>query len=167
MKVIRILFSIILVNLAISGYTQDGLNNPITKAMMKVYQQLLDEDPQDYETYYKRANEYYNHNQYAKALSDINNALKYMPEQNKDLRFESLCLRASIYEVTEDYENALNDLNKAYILDSGSYTLLYRKANAEFLLKRYNDAKMDYQRMLRINNRSTEALIGLSRIAVV
>lgn len=167
MKVIRILFSIILVNLAISGYPQDGLNNPITKAMMKVYQQLLNEDPQDYETYYKRANEYYNHNQYAKALSDINNALKYMPEQNKDLRFESLCLRASIYEVTEDYENALNDLNKAYILDSGSYTLLYRKANAEFLLKRYNDAKMDYQRMLRINNRSTEALIGLSRIAVV
>ena len=167
MKVIRILFSIILINIAICGYTQDGLNNPITKAMMKVYQQLLDADPQDYETYYKRANEYYNHNQYAKALSDINNALKYMPEQNKDLRFESLCLRASIYEVIEDFENALNDLNKAYVLDSDSYTLLYRKANAEYLLKRYNDAKIDYQRMLRINNRSTEALIGLSRIAVI
>ena len=70
MKVIRILFSIILVNLAISGYPQDGLNNPITKAMMKVYQQLLDEDPQDYETYYKRANE-----------SDVRELQKLIKEQ--------------------------------------------------------------------------------------
>ena len=120
MKVIRILFSIILVNIAICGYTQDGLNNPITKAIMKVYQQLLDSDPQDYETYYKRANEYYNHSLYSKALSDINNALKYMPEQNKDLRFESLCLRASIYEEIKELDKALTDLNQAYIYDSNS-----------------------------------------------
>ncbi len=145
---------------------QEGLENPITKAMMKVYQQQLDEDPQDYETYFKRANEYYNHNQYAKALTDINNALKYVPINDTDIKYQSLCLRASIYEVTDNYEKALNDLNEALLIEPNSYHVIYRKANAEYLLKKYDDAKIDYQRMFRINNRSIEALIGLSRIAV-
>lgn len=162
-------FSIIILAFIIGIYSlnaQDGLDNPITKAMMKVYQQQLDEDPQDYETYFKRANEYYNHNQYAKALTDINNALKYTPAKEVDMRFQSLCLRASIYEVTDNYEKALIDLNEAAIIEPNSYTVIYRKANAEYMLKKYDEAKLDYQRMLRLNNRSIEALIGLSRIAV-
>ncbi len=146
---------------------QDGLNNPITKAMMNVYEKQLKEDPQDYETYFKRANEYYNHNQYAKALSDINNTLKYIPSNESDLKFQSLCLRASIYEVTTNYDKALVDLREAYKLDPDSYIVLYRKANVEFLQHLYDEAKIDYQRMLRLNNRSVEALIGLSRIAVI
>lgn len=145
---------------------QEGLDNPITKAMMKVYQQQLDEDPQDYETYFKRANEYYNHSQYAKALTDVNNALKYAPTNEPDIKYQSLCLRASIYEVTNNYEKALIDLNEAAIIEPDSYTVIYRKANAEYMLKKYEEAKLDYQRMLRLNNRSIEALIGLSRIAV-
>lgn len=150
-----------------NAIAQDGLDNPITKAMMNVYQQQLNEDPQDYETYFKRANEYYNHNQYIRALNDINNALKYISEENIDMKFQSLCLRASIHEVTENYDKALTDLNEAYQIDPNSYTVLYRKANAEYLSKNYEAAKSDYQRLLRLNNRSVEALIGLSRIAVI
>lgn len=166
MKFIKIFF--ILLTLTInSSLAQEGLDNPITKAMMNVYQQQLEEDPQDYETYFKRANEYYNHNLYLKALSDINNALKYIPDSDKDMKFQSLCMRASIYEVTENYEKALADLNQAHEIDPTSFSVIYRKANAEYILKDYVSAKKDYQRMLRINNRSVEALIGLSRISVI
>lgn len=164
-KLYTILFCTLFIGISESN-AQDGFDNPITKAMMKVYQQQLDEDPQDYETYFKRANEYYNHNQYAKALTDINNALKYMPSTEIDLKYQSLSLRASIYEVTNNYEKALIDLNEAYIIEPNSYEVIYRKANAEYLLNRFDEAKTDYQRMLRLNNRSVEALIGLSRIAV-
>jgi hypothetical protein len=41
-------------------YAQKGLDAPMTKAVMNVYKQLLAEDPTDYETYYRRAFEYYN-----------------------------------------------------------------------------------------------------------
>lgn len=165
MKIIKVFFILLTLTLN-SSFAQDGLDNPITKAMMNVYQQQLEEDPQDYETYFKRANEYYNHNLYVKALSDINNALKYIPDNDKDMKFQSLCMRASIYEVTENYEKALSDLNQAYEIDPTSFSVIYRKANAEYILKDYVSAKNDYQRMLRLNNRSVEALIGLSRIAV-
>ena len=167
MKKTRYLTLFIFFNITLMGFCQNEISNPITKAMMNVYQQLIEENPHDYETYFKRANEYYNHNQYIKALNDINNALKYIPSKETDMKFQSLCLRASIYEVTQNYERALNDLISADAINPNSYTVLYRKANAEYLLEKYEEAKKDYQRMLRMNNRSIEALIGLSRIATV
>ncbi len=167
MKRLNVIFFIILSFISFNVCAQDGLDNPITKAMMKVYEQQLEEDPSDYETYYKRAIEYYNHDQYAKALSDINNALKYIPIEENDMKFQSLCMRASIFEMTNEYDKALLDLNEAYLIDPNSYPVIYRKANAEFLLKDYENAKLDYQRLLTINTRSIEALIGLSRIAVI
>jgi tetratricopeptide (TPR) repeat protein len=76
-------------------------------------------------------------------------------------------MRASIYEMTNNYDKALADLNEAYSIDPTSYSVIYRKANAEYSLKQYDNAKADYQRMLNINPRSIEAHIGLSRIAVI
>ena len=75
MKLLKVFLAIFFAFFTLFTYAQEGLNNPITKAMMKVYEKQLEEDPHDYETYYKRAIEYYNHNHYAKALDDINNAL--------------------------------------------------------------------------------------------
>lgn len=145
---------------------QNGLDAPMTKAVMKVYQQLIDEDPTDFDTYYRRACEYYKHNQYNLALSDINNALKYVSTSTKETQIEYIMLRANIYQQMDSLDNALNDYNKAYTLDPYSYLTLYQKANLEYQLGLYDEAKNDYLRMQRINNRSQEALIGLARIAV-
>lgn len=167
MKLIRIIISILIFSSYSQSFAQEGLNNPITKAMMKVYDQQLEEDPQDYDTYYKRAIEYYNHSHYAKALDDINNALKYVPTEETDMKFQALCIRASIYEMTKEYDKVLADLTEANDIDPSSYEVIYRKANAEYMLEDYENAKRDYQRLLGMNNRSVEALIGLSRIAVI
>lgn len=167
MKSVKVIIAIVISCYSLIAAAQEGLDNPITKAMMRVYEQQLEEDPRDYETYFKRAIEYYNHNKYAKALSDINNALKYIPAEEADMKFQSLNMRAGIYEATERYDKALADLNEAYQIDPNSFEVIYRKANAEYLLGDYSAAKADYQRMLGMNNRSYEALIGLSRIAVI
>lgn len=145
---------------------QKGLDTPMTKAVMNVYQKMLEEDPSDYETYFRRANEYYKYNEYLKALDDINNALKYTPGSETDMRFQEYSLRANIYEMLKKYEDALSDLNNAVALSPASYVTLYQRANVKYNLGRYADAKADYQRMQRINNRSQEALIGLARVAV-
>ncbi len=150
----------------IALYSQKGLDAPMTKAVMKVYQQLLDEDPTDYETYFRRANEYYKYNEYIKALDDINNALKYAPGNETDMRFQAYSLRANIYEMLKKYDNALLDLNSAIALSPASYITLYQRANVKYNLGRYTEAKADFQRMQRLNNRSQEALIGLARVAV-
>ena len=148
------------------SHAQSGFNNPMTQAIMNVYQQHLVEDPTDYDTYYRRANEYYKYNQYSKALSDINNALKYTPSENVDMRVQSLILRANIYILTGKKDFALVDLTEAIALSPTDYSAIYQRANLEYDAGKYQEAKADFQRMQRLNNRSVEALIGLARVAV-
>ncbi len=142
------------------------IDNPITLAVLKVYDAQLKQNPQDYMTWYKRANEYYRHNEYIHALDDVNNALAYAPGGDTDTRFQAYMLRAGIYNQTGRHEQALADLNSAVALDGDSYAAIYQRANTEFELGNYPAARMDYTRLQRLNSRSTEALLGLARCSV-
>lgn len=140
--------------------------NPITQAMMKVYDQQLAENPKDYDVYFRRASEYYNHDQYLRALSDIENAIAYTPANDKDMLFKAFSLRGNIYSVTGRHEEALADFKKALTLDPNSFVTIYEIANEEYELGQLQDAKADYKKLQRLNSRSPEALVGLTRIAV-
>ena len=59
MTSLRHIIFILLIGSAVIASAQKGLDAPMTKAVMNVYKQLLAEDPSDYETYYRRACEYY------------------------------------------------------------------------------------------------------------
>ncbi len=139
--------------------------DPVTQAMMKVYEQVLTANPQDYETYFRRASEYYNHDQYLRALSDVENALKYTPATDKPLQFQEYSLRGNIYCMTGRFAEALTDFKKALELDPTSYVTVYEIANCEYETGDYESAKTNYKKLQRLNNRSTEALVGLARIA--
>lgn len=140
--------------------------NPITRAMMNVYDKQLADNPNDYDVYFRRASEYYNHDQYLRALSDIENAIEYTPSTDKDMLFKEYSLRGNIYSMTGRHEEALADFKKALSLDPNSYVTIYEIANEEYELGNIQDAKADYKKLQRLNPRSPEALIGLTRIAV-
>jgi len=157
---------------AISALSSDAaaqsqeLSNPITQAVLNVYAEQLRENPRDFEVYLQRANEYYRHNEYIRAMADVNKALEYIPESDKDARFRAYVLRAGINDQTKHLNEALADYTSAFAIDPESPLVIHQKANAEYSLGRYDDAKTDYQRLQRINPRSPEAYIGLARVAV-
>lgn len=138
----------------------------ITSAVMDVYNDELKTDPDNYNVLFRRAHLFYGAGQYNQALVDIDRAIPLIPKSDSDLLCQAYSLRANIYLMTDRYEEALADLDAAYSLDPTSYTLLYQKANTEYLIGRYADAKEDYRRLQRRHNRSLEALIGLARVAV-
>lgn len=142
------------------------IDNPITKAVIAVYDQQLRANPQDYLTWFRRANEYYRHNEYVRALEDVNNALANAPSNDKDLRFQAYMLRACIYDQTNKHELALADLNSACSLDPTSIAAIYMKANTEFELGNFSAARDGYERIRRMNPRSIESYIGMARCAV-
>lgn len=142
------------------------IDNPVTIAVLKVYEQTLQQNPNDYMTWFRRANEYYRHSEYIRALDDVDKALALAPGSDTDLRFQAYMLRAGIYNQTGKYELALADLNSATALDPNSYAAIYQKANTEFELGNYGAARVDYTRLQRLNSRSSEALIGLARCSV-
>lgn len=149
-----------------SANAQEGLNDPMTKAMMDVYNQELAQNPQSYEIYFRRANEYYKFNQYLRALSDIDNALKFTPVNDSDMLFQCHMLKGDIYLMLGKQPEALKEFTEATRLDPTSFMALYQKANCEYETGDYAQAKIDYNRLRSNNGRSAEALTGLARIAV-
>lgn len=145
----------------------EWLNQPMTRAVMDSYAEMLEQNPKDYLVYYRRANEYYNHNSYSRALSDVDEALKYAPAKEKDIRFQCYSLRASILERINHVAEAIADLDKAIEISPESYTAVYQRANLELEDGRIDAARADFQKLSRLNSRSQEALFGLARIAVM
>ena len=60
--------------------------NPITRAMLNGYNEILQQNPKDYNTLYERAAQYYRISQYDNALNDLTKAIEYTPAKEKDLR---------------------------------------------------------------------------------
>lgn len=154
---------------SISGFAvsaQQTIDNPMTRAMLGVYDKELEANPQNADIYFRRANEYYKFNQYLRALADVEKALEFTPESDKDMRFQELMLRADIYQMQGKHSEALADFTAALKIDPTSFLALYQKSNEEYELGEYAAAKAGYTRMRAINPRSPEALTGLARVAV-
>lgn len=166
MKLIKpIAFFIALMSM-MPAEAQSGIDNPITKAVLQVYEQQLRENPSDYITRLRRAYEYYQHDEYLRALDDVNQAIKATPASESDVLLQEYMLRAGIYNQTRKKEQALADLNVAYDIDPTSMQVINERANTEFDLGMYGDAKADYQRLRRLNSRNSQALLGLARVAI-
>ncbi len=150
----------------IAASAQKGLSDPMTKAMMEVYEQELTANPKAYDIYFRRANEYYKFDQYLRALSDVDNAIKYTPAEDTDMLFQCHSLRGEIYQMLGKHADALTDFTEALRLDPTSFMALYQKGNSEYELGNYADAKNSYNRLRASNGRSAEALTGLARVAV-
>ena len=145
---------------------QNSMNDPMTQAMMEVFNQELNANPDNYEVLYRRANEYYKFDQYLRALADVDKAIQKAPAEATDHLYLCHLLRGDIYQMLGKHEEALSDFNEAYKLDPTSFTALYQKANTEYELGQYAQAKIDYNRMRAQSGRSAEALTGLARVAI-
>lgn len=168
MKIIRNLVAGIAIASAVACplNSRADINNPITKAVLKVYEDQIRENPQDYVAYFSRANEYFQHDELVRALDDLNNALKYIPEKETGLRYECLIRRADIYNQTNRPTQALEDLSECVRLSPESFIAIFKKADTEYALGKYAEAKVDYNRLIRLNGRNPEIFIGLAKVAV-
>lgn len=164
----RRLFILVLSTLAVTlaARAQSAYDDPMSQALSKAFEELLQEDPRDPETLVRRAELFYNHKDYVKALDDLNTAMKYYEPGDEESRYPAYQLRARIYQRQKKYTDALADLNRVLAMSPQDYGTLYQRANALYELGRYPESKQDYTLMLRINPLSQDALLGLAKVAV-
>ncbi|WP_303743688.1 tetratricopeptide repeat protein, partial [uncultured Duncaniella sp.] len=165
MNIRSITLSLLISVAAISASAQ-SYDDPMSQALMKAFDELLDEDPRDPETLVRRAGLYYAHQDYIKALDDINTAMKYYAPDDDESRYPAYQLRAKIYQRQKKYEDALADLNTVLKMSPQDYGTIYQRANVLYELGRYPEANADYYLMLRLNPRSQDALLGQAKVAV-
>ena len=122
-KYIMLALALALGSLAAMAQTQDDdqrVRDKITEAVMRVYNKHLAENPGDYNTMFARANQYYYNGQIDEALADVNTILTLIPAQDNDLRFETMLLRARLYDIKGDYAQEIIDLKAANGLNPSS-----------------------------------------------
>ena len=141
--------------------------NPITQAVLKGYNEILDKDPKDYETLYQRGSQYYQLSMYDKALFDIIKALEYTPAKEKAMRLDELDILSNIYIELKEYDKALEATDMALSIEPDSYALLYQKGNICLYRKDAEEAYRCFARMRNMKSRSQEAYFGMARADIM
>lgn len=166
MNIRQIALTLVLALAAMPAAMGQSYSDPMSDALLRAYDQLLDEDPRDPETLFRRASLYYKNNDYIRALDDLNTAIKYFGSDQSDERGQAVGMRANVLMAMHKYDQTLTDLDELLAAEPMNYTLIYERGTANYELGKYADAKRDFNTMLRLNSRSQEATLGLARVAV-
>lgn len=146
---------------------QSSIHNPMTQAVLSVYEDELQRNPNNFEVLINRAEEYFRHEEYIRALEDVNRALTCIPAAQTQYKLHAYLLRAGIYNRSGHPSDALSDLVEAEKLAPQSISVLLQKGNTEIETGALAAAKLDFQRAQRLNTRNAEAYIGLAKVAVL
>ena len=116
---------------AVAQSSDAALRDKVTNAVMKVYDEHLAQNPNDYNTLFARAHQHYYNGDYNAAIADVNQALLITPKTDTELRFDEYILRARISDARQDYTSELADLRVAQELEPKSLacTDMIAKAN--------------------------------------
>ncbi|UKI43988.1 MAG: hypothetical protein L6U16_13805 [Porphyromonadaceae bacterium] len=82
--------------------------------MMNVYDQQLEKEPGDYATRFARSYQYFYNGQIDEALADITKTITDCPEQDREVLYDALLLRAKIYDKKNELDSEFADLKSAF-----------------------------------------------------
>lgn len=107
----------------------------------------------------------YGNNEYGKALSAINQAIKKLPKKDKVYTAAAYSNRASIYLTMEDTISALRDYDMAVKLEPKNTAHYERRAQVYFEQGKYDLADADYKRMISLDPGDVMGYMGIGRNA--
>lgn len=141
--------------------------SPLAKAMLDGYNEVLAQNPNDYQTLYERAAQYYQLSQYDRALLDVTKAISKTPSGKNDLLAQEYSLLADIRMQEKEYDKALEAVNNSLTLNPDSYADVYKKGNICLYLNRPEDAYRCFSQMQKYKSRSQEAYFGMAKADIM
>lgn len=129
----------------------EELNNEKPAEALDYFNKELQDNPKNGYAYFYIATIRHTHQEYGKALTAIDLALKHLPKKDDETLGVSHLVRAAVYLALEDTTRALTDL-AASIKANPSYELAYKtRAQVYYERKQYAQADADYQQLLRLD----------------
>ncbi len=163
----RILVSLLVAAGALAAPCQDTdavVRDKVTQAVMKVYDDHLAENPNDYNVLFARAHQHYYDGDYTAALTDVNQAMMLTPKTDKELRFDEYILRARISDARKDYIGELADLKLAQELQPKSLPCTDMIAKANLKAGNLDAAEKAFKTILRAESMNYDAMYGLAQV---
>ena len=160
----------LLLVIAVTAFTAVCQSNDVvfrdkmTSAVMKVYDEHLAQNPNDYNILFARAHQNFYNGDYTAALADVNQALMLTPKTDKDLRFDEYILRARISDARRDYTSELADLRLAQELQPKSLPCTDLIAKANLKVGDLAAAEKAFKTILRAESMNYDAMYGLAQV---
>lgn len=131
--------------------------NGALEMLNKIIGQSKPSSDADYQALYKRAFAYYGLGKFEDALTDVNQYIAKMPDEQAKL------LRAYINQELEHYDDQLKDLNEFISANPANPDLIRWRASVYMQAERYQEAKRDIQQLLTYGaNPELKAFLGLT-----
>jgi len=163
-KIVFSLVAIAFANCAVAQSSDAVLRDKVTDAVMKVYDDHLAQNPNDYNILFARAHQQYYNGDFTAALADVNQAMLLTPKTDKELRFDEYILRARISDARKDYVNELADLRMAQELQPKSLACTDLIAKANLKAGNLDAAEKAFKKILRSESLNYDAMYGIAQI---
>lgn len=133
------------------------------KEAMEYFNKEVEEHPDNGYAYSFISYIWANNNDYGRAISAANNALKYIPKKDKVNRANVYSNRASDYIEVGDSLKALNDYNMAISLVPDNFLLYKFRANLYYELGKLDMSDKDCHKMIDLDNGNIMGYMYLGR----
>ena len=141
------------------------IEDKMSAAVMKVYDDHIAKNPNDYNTIFMRANQLYVNHNYDAALKDVERTIQLAPTKETELLFDAYMLRATLYELKENYDAALADVEKAAAITPSSLSCIYMKGKLAYDKGEYEAAETQFKSILQRESRNYDAMYCLACVA--
>ena len=103
--------------------------------------------------------------EYGRALTCVNSAIKLLPKADKEYMVFAYTTRGSIYEHLEDTASAISDYTQAIKIDPSVYKSYEHRAELYYHQHKYAQSDADYQKMTQMddNGAVVSGYMGLGR----
>ena len=101
--------------------------------------------------------------EYGRALTAVNMALKYIPKRDVDFLSATYNVRAGIYLALEDTINALNDYASSIKTNPSEENTYEKRAQIYYEQDKYDLADADYRQIIKLNPGGVMGFMGIGR----
>lgn len=141
----------------------EALDERDSKKAEDSFRREIDEHPENGYAYLYLAHIQQHNEEYGKALSSVDNALKYIPKKDKEYKGSCHYKRAGIYRALDKYDEAILDYTMAISYNPDDEDSFWERAQIYFEQEKYDLADADYRAMQKLDANSPLSFMGLGR----
>ena len=141
----------------------EALDERDSKKAEDSFRKEIDEHPENGYAYLYLAHIRQHNEEYGKALSSVDNALKYIPKKDKEYKGACHYKRAGIYRALDKYDEAILDYTMAISYNPDDEDSFWERAQIYFEQEKYDLADADYRAMQKLDANSPLSFMGLGR----
>ena len=143
----------------------EAIQNNNTEEALEYLNKELKDNPNNGYAWAWIAAVHHNQEEYGRALTSVDLAIKHLPKKDKQYRAFAYIIRAEVYVGLGENKKALADFTSAIKETPDDIDVYEKRANLYYYMDKYDLADKDYQKIIAIDPSNVTGYMGIGRNA--